>query len=160
VAELDANPADLQRAAQNYAELHASATTLGPHAVDEVQRIIATHGPIGYPLAIGVVAGLARRQAALNAKANDFATYNQRLTEHAAAYQDQDHDNTRRYHTPTTEPLDDAITQEPPLNLNPPEGRVFWCTPSMAGGFVCEVIDGDGTFGWQYSPTDITGGTP
>jgi len=158
MARLDVNPADLQRAAENYAELQARATALGPHAAEEVQRIIATHGAIGYPLAVGVVAGLAQRQAALDAKAADFATYSQRFTEHAAAYTNQYHDNARRYHAPT-ELLDTAIAQAPPQH--PPDGYIIWCTPATLGsGFICEFMGEDGGITWRHSPLDITGGMP
>ncbi len=40
-----------------------------------MNRIIASHGPMGYPVAVGVVTGMARRQAALEAKAADFGQY-------------------------------------------------------------------------------------
>ena len=58
--------------------------------VEEVNRIIATHGPMGYPVAVGVVAGLARRQTQVNTKATQFGQYSERFDEHAATYLKQD----------------------------------------------------------------------
>ena len=59
----------MSRAADGYTELQTAAAAINPQAVDEVNLIIATHGPMGYPVAVGVVAGLARRQVPLEAKA-------------------------------------------------------------------------------------------
>ena len=94
---LDVEPADLVQVAGQYSALQTAAATLGPHAVDEVNRIIASHGAMGFPVAVGVVAGLARRQAALDAKVADFGRYAERFIEHAAAYRDADHQGAQRY---------------------------------------------------------------
>ena len=94
---LDVEPADLVQVAGQYSALQTAAATLGPHAVDEVNRIIASHGAMGFPVAVGVVAGLARRQAALDAKVADFGRYAERLIEHAATYRDADHQSAQRY---------------------------------------------------------------
>src|SRR5205814_7667649 len=67
--------ADLLRVAADYAELHARAATISPQAAAEVQRISATHGPMGYPVAVGIVTNLARQQAALDAKTAQFDQY-------------------------------------------------------------------------------------
>ncbi|WP_241473917.1 type VII secretion target [Mycolicibacterium neoaurum] len=91
------NPADLNNAAEQYAQLQMAAAAIGPQAVDEVQRIIASHGAIGYPVAVGVVTGLARRQAQVEGKAADFGLYAERLNEHAATYLDQDRAGARGY---------------------------------------------------------------
>jgi len=56
------HPVDLLRAADDYTELAARAATISPQAVAEVTRIIETHGPMRYPVAVGIVAGLAPRQ--------------------------------------------------------------------------------------------------
>ncbi|OFJ51850.1 hypothetical protein BEL07_20535 [Mycolicibacterium grossiae] len=91
------NPADLNNAADQYIELQMAAAAIGPQAVDEVNRIIASHGAMGYPVAVGVVAGLARRQARVEGKAADFGVYATRLNEHAATYLDQDQAGARGY---------------------------------------------------------------
>lgn len=91
------NPADLNNAADQYTELQMAAAAIGPQAVDEVNRIIASHGAMGYPVAVGVVAGLARRQARVEGKAADFGVYATRLNEHAATYLDQDQAGARGY---------------------------------------------------------------
>ncbi len=95
--KLDVEPADLVRVAGEYSGLQTAAAAIGPLAVDEVNRIIATHGPMGYPVALGVVAGLTRSQGQLDAKAADFGVYSERFEEHAAAYRDADHMGAQRF---------------------------------------------------------------
>ena len=46
--ELNVEPADLTRVAGEYSGLQTAAASIGPQAVDEVNRIIASHGPIAY----------------------------------------------------------------------------------------------------------------
>ncbi|WP_304118919.1 hypothetical protein [Mycolicibacterium bacteremicum] len=89
-SKLDVTPADLARVADQYAALQQQSAAIGPHALSVVNQIIATHGAMGYPVAVGVVAGLARRQAQLDSKTAQFGVYSSRFTEHAAAYQHQD----------------------------------------------------------------------
>lgn len=88
--KLDVNPADLTNAAGEYADLQRQAAAIGPQALEEVNRIIATHGAMGYPVAVGVVAGLARKQARMDAQIAQFGVYSERFTEHRAAYEGQD----------------------------------------------------------------------
>lgn len=117
---LNVEPADLYRVAGEYADLQTAAASISPHAVEEVNRIIASHGPMGYPVAVGVVAGLARRQVRLEHKAADFGTYSQRFIEHAEAYRDADHRGAQRFdaldfseaaHPPT--PIDEDARTDP-----------------------------------------------
>ena len=54
MGKLDVNLPDLSRVADDYAELQTAAAAISPQTVDEVQRIIATHGPMGYPVAVFV----------------------------------------------------------------------------------------------------------
>ena len=77
--------------------MQTAAAAIGPQAVDEVNRIIATHGAMGYPVAVGVVAGLARRQAQVEGKAVAFGRYAERFNEHAATYISQDQDGAGGY---------------------------------------------------------------
>ena len=117
--KLDVNPADLHNVADQYAELQTAAAAIGPQAVDEVNRIIATHGAMGYPVAVGVVAGLARRQARVEGKAADFGVYAARFREHAATYQTGDLEGAARYQSVSqTDPWDwDGETEEyEPIN--------------------------------------------
>src|SRR4029077_10502400 len=99
------------------AELQIAAAAIGPQAVDEVNRIIATHGAMGYPVAVGVVAGLARRQAQVEGKAADFGVYAARFREHAAIYQTGDLEGAARYQSVSqTDPwdrVDDRSSAEP-----------------------------------------------
>lgn len=88
--QLDVRPADLINVAGQYADLARQASAIGPLAVEEVNRIIASHGAMGYPVAVGVVASLARKQALVEAKVVDFGMYADRFSEHAATYRDQD----------------------------------------------------------------------
>lgn len=89
-SKLDVMPADLIRVADQYADLQRQAAALGPQAADEVNQIIATHGAIGYSVAVGVVVGLAPKQAQVEAKSAQFGVYSARFAGHAAAYQGQD----------------------------------------------------------------------
>ncbi|MBI2699679.1 type VII secretion target [Mycobacterium paragordonae] len=86
MANVNVNPGDLISAADSYAALAARAAQISPQAGEEIQRIAATHGPMGYPVAVGIAARLAEREGPLMAKVTDFGTYSQRFTEHAAAY--------------------------------------------------------------------------
>ncbi len=154
MAHLNVNTADLLRAADAYAELQMRAAAIGPHAVDEVNRIIASHGPMGYPVAVGVVAGLAPRTAALDTKAANFGEYSQRFIEHAAAYTAQDHDNAQNYDGDTAM-LDFAGGP----GIDPPTGRVI-CTEINLAGFACsEFLPGGMIYHW-LSPADLTGHWP
>lgn len=87
---LNVNPADLQNVAERYTELVQRLASISPQAVDETTRISQSHGPMGYPVALGIISALARREAKLDSKSADFQTYAQRFTEHAAAYLGQD----------------------------------------------------------------------
>lgn len=86
MAELNVNPAELVRFADAYSELAHRAAQISPQAVTEVQRVMQTHGPMGYPTAVGIAAGLAKAEGPLQAKVADFNTYSQRFTEHSATY--------------------------------------------------------------------------
>jgi Excreted virulence factor EspC, type VII ESX diderm len=90
MAELNVNPADLVWVADAYTELAARAALICPQAAAEAQRVAETHGPMGYPAAVGIAAGLAMREGPMQAKVADFHTYSQRFTEHAAAYTNAD----------------------------------------------------------------------
>ena len=156
MAQLNVNPADLLRAAADYTELQARAAAISPQAVAEVQRISATHGPMGYPVAVGVVTNLARRQAALDTKAAQFGQYSQRFTEHAATYASQDHEAAKIYGAPA----DMFDIAENRIDLGPlPQGRVI-CTEINLGGFACsEFLPGGMIYHW-LSPADLTGHWP
>lgn len=97
MAKLNVEYSDLSRVSGEYAELQAQAAALSPLAAEEAQRIIASHGPMGYPVAVGVVAGLARRDARVQAKASDFGQYSERFLEHEATYRDADHAGAQGY---------------------------------------------------------------
>ncbi|MEY8019145.1 type VII secretion target [Mycobacterium servetii] len=86
MAHLNVNPADLAGAAEEYTQLAAAAAVISPRAAEEISRIIATHGVMGYPVAVGILTGLAPREAKVNAKAAAFTSYAQRFSEHAASY--------------------------------------------------------------------------
>ena len=96
MAELNVNPADLVRFADRYSELAARAAQISPQAAVEVQRIADTHGPMGFPTAVGIAAGLAKAEGPLQAKVADFNTYAQRMTEHAATYTQVDGQDAQR----------------------------------------------------------------
>lgn len=96
MAELDVNPADLVRFADAYSELAQRAAQISPQAADEVQKVIDTHGPMGYPTAVGIAAGLAKAEAPVQAKVADFNTYAQRFNEHADTYTQVDGQDAQR----------------------------------------------------------------
>ena len=96
MAELNVNPGDLLRFADAYSELANRAAQISPQAVVEVQRVAETHGPMGYPTAVGIAAGLAKAEGPVQAKVDDFNTYAQRLTEHAATYTRVDGESGQR----------------------------------------------------------------
>lgn len=93
--QLNVETGDLHHAADQYLQLQAAATVIGPQAVAEVQRIIDSHGAMGYPVAVGVLTNLARREVALAKKTTDFGVYAERFNEHAATYLDQDQAGAR-----------------------------------------------------------------
>lgn len=93
--ELNVNPGDLLAAAANYEDLAARAALISPLAASEVQRIAATHGPMGLPVAVGVAAGVAKADASLQNKIKDFHTYTGRFTEHATTYRQTDAEGAR-----------------------------------------------------------------
>jgi hypothetical protein len=94
---LDVNPADLHQASDEYTELAARVAAISPRAADELARIMATHGVMGYPTAVGIAIGLAAQETALTAKAADFTRYAERFTEHAATYVTVDTESATRY---------------------------------------------------------------
>lgn len=154
MAELNVDKAYLLRVADAYGELAARAAQISPQATLEVQRIAATHGPMGYPTAAGIAAGLAKAEKPLNAKVADFENYSRRFVEHAGTYITQDQQGAQRYSSPL-----DATTLPAGHNLEPlPEGRVI-CSP-MLGGFACsEFLPGGMIYHW-LSPADLTGHWP
>ena len=92
MAHLNVHLADLLKAADDYTELAARAALISPQAAAEVTRIIETHGAMGYPVAVGIVTGLAPREAQVAAKVADFGRCAKRFTEHAATYHNTDTD--------------------------------------------------------------------
>lgn len=87
---LNANPADLLATATTYEALATRAESISPRAVEEVQAIIATHGVMGYPTAVGILTALAPKEARVVAKTAQFHAAGRRFTEHAATYRGQD----------------------------------------------------------------------
>lgn len=90
MGSLNVNPGDLHNVAERYLELQQRLASISPLAVDEANRIIESHGPMGYPVAVGIISSLARREARLASKSADFGAYAQRFNEHAATYTGQD----------------------------------------------------------------------
>lgn len=90
MGQLNVNPADLLKAAGDYADLSARVAQLSPQAAAQIQAVAASHGPMGYPIAVGIAMGLADREPAVQAKMAQFSTYSDRFTGHAGTYVDQD----------------------------------------------------------------------
>ncbi len=151
MSKLDVNPADLRNVADQYTQLQVVASAIGPQAADEVNRIIATHGQMGYPVAVGVVAGLARRQAQLEGKAADFGVYAERFEEHAAAYESGDQEGAEKYRDADGDGKPDkkddvqAVSNDvplaPPTGTDPPHGKDprYWIDTSK----LIHVPDGE-----------------
>ena len=114
VGKLDVNLPDLSRAAADYAELQTRASAIGPQAVEEARRIIATHGPMGYPVAVGVVAGLGRRQGALDALTAQFGAYSARFDQHVATYSSEDLEAARRFDAIRFPVVPDGVVEPKP----------------------------------------------
>lgn len=119
MSQLNVNLADLAGVADQYQALQQQAAALSPRALEEVQRIAETHGPMGYPVAVGVVARLARDYGRVDAKAADFGAHSQRFTEHAATYADEDARAAQRY-----EALDLREGLLPPVQPHAPSPRL------------------------------------
>lgn len=163
--QLNVNPADLLRTAEVYNSLAERVAALPPQASAEAQRVADTHGPMGYPAALGISTGLANAEEPVNAKAADFQRYSQRFIEHAATYTGEDQEAAQRYRGP-------AETGQQPDGRphiqaagygsgDPPLGPAY----DRVGP---QLIDpknpliGDERFGhWeQYLPPPYTGATP
>ena len=113
--QLNVNPADLLKAPDDYTDLAARAALLSPQALAEVNRVVDTHGPMGYPAAVGIAAGLATRDAPVHAKAHQFVQYAQRLTGHALTYAGEDTAAEARLNALTfPEPSTTAACGNPP----------------------------------------------
>lgn len=97
MGQLNVNPADLLKVAGEYSDLSARVAQLSPEAVEQVRSIAATHGPMGYPTAVGVAMGLASREPAMLDKAAQFDGHAARFTGHAAAYVDQDRAAAKKF---------------------------------------------------------------
>lgn len=170
MAELKVNPADLLRVADAYSQLAMRAAQISPQAAAEVQRIAETHGPMGYPAAVGVAAGLANHEAPLLSKVDDFNTYAQRFKEHAATYAQQDAAGARRLDAvrfpeafstnsaarETTFTQTDFTPVHSGLGVRGGGVVIVWCVPAGAG-FRCTNLFPDGTYVVYPSPVDRTG---
>jgi hypothetical protein len=154
VAELNVDPVDLLRSADAYGDLASRGREVSKQAAGEVQRIADTHGPMGFPVAAGIAAGVANAEGPLNAKVSDFRAYSQRFAEHAAAYTTQDDEAAHQYGAP----FDSAIAMAGHGVGNLPDGRVI-CT-GTPGGFACSEFLPDGMIFHWLSPADLTGHWP
>lgn len=91
MAHLDVDPADLRRTAQRYRDLGTQMQALPAQAITHAQHVIDTHGIMGYPVAVGITAAMAKTEARLAAKAAAFnTTHAERFDEHASTYTTQD----------------------------------------------------------------------
>jgi len=97
MTQLNVQAGTLERMADQYKDLAARASMIGPRVADEVQRVVATHGPMGYPVAVGILRGMVPADQAATAKAADFGKHAERFTEHAAAYSSRDAEGAANY---------------------------------------------------------------
>ncbi|WP_241473850.1 type VII secretion target [Mycolicibacterium neoaurum] len=90
MGHVNVNPAQLVKFADQYTELAARTAQVAPLVSEEIERVAATHGPMGQPAVLGMAAGLAARQPQVAAKTADFVDYSQRFIAHSGTYVDQD----------------------------------------------------------------------
>lgn len=90
MGHLDVTPAELLTVADRYSELAGLTAALPERAAAEVSRVMATHGPIGYPAATGIAKGVDAQQPPVAAKADDFVQYSTRFAEHTGTYASED----------------------------------------------------------------------
>lgn len=143
MGELDVNPADLIHIADDYNRLAAQLQTIAPQAAEQVRQIIATHGPMGYPAAVGIATGLAAQEGRIASKAQDFGQYSQRFTEHAATFSTENAELARRFKAIDFPHIPDAH-KDPSL---PP--------PGQANPFICYIGTEDGDVK-RICPPDTT----
>lgn len=98
---LKVNPADLHASADQYTALATQVAAISPDLVAQANQIIASHGAMGYPVAIGILRGLVAKETPLAAKADDFVTYATRFSEHANTYAGTDSEAASSYRPPT-----------------------------------------------------------
>ena len=66
-------------------------STLPARGIEQINQVIATHGVMGYPVAVGMAAGMLKADEKLTAKIRDFVDHHQRaFIEHAATYRATD----------------------------------------------------------------------
>ncbi len=112
---------------------------------------------MGFPIAAGVAAGLARREAPLLAKGTEFLTHAQRFREHAAAYVAEDAAGARRFAAYDSDLAEsDAAALGSDVRLG--GGAVIvWCSPLASGGYRCTNLFENGGVVRYPSATDRTG---
>ncbi len=87
---LNVNPRDLIAVADAYAELSRRLPQLASRTVEEMQNVLATHGPMGYPVAAGIASGTGPAVGELESLAGKFADYSQRFDGSAGEYAAED----------------------------------------------------------------------
>ncbi|WGI35971.1 type VII secretion target (plasmid) [Mycolicibacterium aubagnense] len=132
MTQLNVQAGTLERMADQYKDLAARASMIGPRVADEVQRVVATHGPMGYPVAVGILRGMVPADQAATAKAADFGKHAERFTEHAAAYTAADRAGAARMNSIGFPNTPDAYKDPSP----PP--------PGQANPFICYIGTEDG----------------
>lgn len=164
MAALNVDPSSLERVAGAYSDLAARMTTIQPQAAAEIQRVIESHGPIGYPTAVGITAALTNADGPLQAKIADFHTYAGRFTEHAQTYTRQDAAAARQLYAiqfQGTPGISSGIGYAQGFNGALPDGGpvvIVWCTATPGGGYICTNLFADDLRVVRYpSPTDRTG---
>ncbi len=104
---VNVNPADLVAVADRYAELSRVARQAPARFVSQVGDVEASHGTMGYPVALGTLAAAAGAQPGLEELAERLSQYSQRFDDSASAYPDEDHTAAMTWRTgPFLEPED------------------------------------------------------
>ncbi|HLR99564.1 hypothetical protein H7J77_01555 [Mycolicibacillus parakoreensis] len=87
---LKVNPGDLIAVADAYAELSRRLPHRTARTVEEIQNVLATHGTMGYPVAVGIARATAPAASEVEALSGEFADYSQRFDDSAGQYVAED----------------------------------------------------------------------
>ena len=160
MGHLDVNLADLLKISASYSELATRVAGIAPQVAAEVERVMSTHGPMGYPAATGIATGVGARQTPVVAKAADFVGHSTRFAEHSGTYQREDQAAAGRIsaldfkQNPPQFPPQDPAPKPPPEPKKPDEESKKGGKKSM-GKKAKGTITPDGELEQQWGhPTD------
>lgn len=119
MGHLDVNPADLLKVADGYAEHATRMGQVPPRLAEQLERVAATHGPMGFPAAFAIGQGIAAKAPEVAAKGADFVQYSQNFATHSGTYVSEDQAGAGRIQAvdfkqaPPDKPGDDNTEPDP-----------------------------------------------